>query len=241
MLTLSPGGLNVHQGHLFLPSTSVSPTCADISLPFCSYRFSRKINIWATSLIVSPFLGPFIACWIVGRTTWRWAFWSLAILNAVAWLLVLLGMDETFYPRNLARGQVPVRKSRTMRLLGVEQWKTNLVPNTFLQAGMRSWTAITKLPVLLCFVYYFMTFAWVIGVNITIGVFIIPAYNFTFDNLGKSDLNLNGQRTSRLILHHSSHVPCPYPWHHSWPDNWPLAARLSGSLIHGSPQRTDHP
>lgn len=95
-------------------------------------------------------------------------------------------MDETFYPRNLASGRAPVRRSRILRVFGIEQWKTNLVPNTFLQAGMRSWTAITKLPVLFACVYYFMTFAWVIGVNITIGVFIIPAYNFTFDNLGES-------------------------------------------------------
>lgn len=137
-------------------------------------------------MILSPFLGPFIACWIVAHTTWRWAFWSLSILNAVAWLLIVFCMDETFYPRNLAAGQVPVRKSRMLRVLGIEQWRTNLVPNTFLQAGMRSWTAITKLPVLLSCIYYFMTFAWVIAVNITIGVFVIPAYHFTFDNLGKS-------------------------------------------------------
>jgi hypothetical protein len=97
-------------------------------------------------------------------------------------------MDETFYPRHLAPGQYPVRKSRILRVLGIEQWKTNLVPNTFLQAGLRSWTAITKLPVFIACVYYFMTFAWVIGVNITIGVFIIPAYKFTFDNLGESAL-----------------------------------------------------
>lgn len=177
--------------------------------------------MWASSLIISPFLGPFIACWIVGHTSWRWAFWSLSVLNAVAWLLIVFCMDETFYPRHLATNQVPVRKSRLLRLLGVEQWKTNLIPNTFLQAGMRSWTAITKLPVLLSVVYYFMTFAWVIGVNITIGVFIIPAYNFTFDNLGECYLSPTALSASSLT-HHSSHVLGSYNWHYSWSGCWSL-------------------
>lgn len=150
------------------------------------HQHPRKINVWATSVILSPFLGPFIGCFIVGHSSWRWAFWSLAILNGVAWLLIVCFMDETFYPRHLAPGQTPVRKSRWMRVLGIEQRKTGLVPNTFWQAGLRSWTAITKLPVLLSCIYYFATFAWVIGVNITASVFVIPAYNFNFDQLGKS-------------------------------------------------------
>jgi MFS family permease len=149
------------------------------------HQHPRKINVWATSLILSPFLGPFIACWIVGHTSWRWAYWSLAILNAVAWILIVTCMDETFYPRHLPPGQTPVRRSRILRVLGIEQWKTGLIPNTLFQAGMRSWTAITKLPVFLSFIYYFLTFAWVIGVNITIGVFIIPLYKFSFNGLGK--------------------------------------------------------
>lgn len=45
--------------------------------------------VWATAVILSPFLGPFIACFIVGHPTWRWAYWSLAILSAVAWLLIV--------------------------------------------------------------------------------------------------------------------------------------------------------
>jgi MFS family permease len=173
-------------------------------------------------VLVSPFLGPFIACWIVGHSTWRWAFWSLAILNAVAWLLVIFFMDETFYPRHLSPGKYPVRKSRILRVLGIEQWKTNLVPNTFLQAGMRSWTAITKLPVFLACVYYFMTFAWVIGVNITIGVFIIPAYKFTFDNLGKLVSKWVGLECF-LLTGDSSHVSCSDHRKHPRPICWPLA------------------
>jgi MFS family permease len=171
--------------------------------------------VWSAAVIISPYLGPFIACWIVGHTSWRWTYWSLAILNAVAWLFIVFCMDETFYPRHISPGQFPIRKSRALRLLGIEQRKTNLIPNTFWQAGMSSWTAITKLPVLLNFVYYFMTFAWAIAANITIGVFVISLYNFTFDNLGKSSFSLACLNLSDLTLH-SSVVPCSDPRHDSW-------------------------
>ena len=90
---------------------------------------------------------------------------------------------------------------------------------------MRSWTAITKLPVLLSFVYYFMTFAWVIAVNITIGVFVIPTYNFTFDNLGKFNFSLIELiGVTCCLTPDSSVVSCSYHWHHSWSSRWPLVA-----------------
>jgi hypothetical protein len=42
---------------------------------------------------------------------------------------------------------------------------------------------IMKLPVLLSCIYYFFTFAFVIGNNVTISVFLVPEYNFNFRNL----------------------------------------------------------
>lgn len=163
----------------------------------CFFRLSWVLSLPAGSLGTPPGdgrFGKYSHCPPlppkIGTKSRLLFFRSLAILNAVAWLLIVFFMDETFYPRHLPAGQVPVRQSRILRVVGIEQWKTNLIPNTFWQAGMRSWTAITKLPVLLSCIYYFMTFAWVIAVNITIGVFVIPTYNFTFDNLGKFSFHL---------------------------------------------------
>ena len=144
------------------------------------HEHPRKINIWSTALILSPFIGPLIASLIISGTTWRWAFWVIMIIDAVALALTVTFLDETFYLRD---GTVPTPKSRWMRLIGVEQRRTKLIPYTFIGAGKRSLVAITKLPILISTVYYFFSFASVIAVNITISVFILPEYHFGYQQL----------------------------------------------------------
>lgn len=95
-------------------------------------------------------------------------------------------MDETIYNRNLAQDQQPVPKSRLLRLIGVEQWRDRHLRQTFLQALMRPIIAISKLPVLLCTIYYFLNFAWIIGVNATVSIWLTTIYKFTPYNLGTS-------------------------------------------------------
>ena len=93
-------------------------------------------------------------------------------------------MDETIYNRNLSQDQQPVPRSRLLRLVGVEQWRSRHLRQTFSQALMRPLIAISKLPVLLCTIYYFLNFAWVIGVNATISIWLTTFYKFTPYNLG---------------------------------------------------------
>ena len=146
------------------------------------HQHPRKINIWSTALILSPFVGPLFAALIVQSASWRWAFWLVTLVDAVALILTVLFLDETFYPRHTG-APVPQPKSRFLRLLGIEQRRTHLIPNTFFGAAKRSLVAISKLPVLIATVYYFFTFAWVIGNNITISVFIVPEYHFNYNQL----------------------------------------------------------
>ena len=110
------------------------------------HEHPRKINIWSTALIFSPFLGPLLTALIVSGASWRWAFWLVTLIDAVALILTVAVCDETFWPRS---GPAPVTKSRWLRLVGVEQFTTKRVPNTFLGAGKRSVVAISKLPVLI--------------------------------------------------------------------------------------------
>jgi MFS family permease len=144
------------------------------------HEHPRKINIWATAPILAPFLGlPFTAL-TVQSASWRWAFCLVIYIDAVALLLTVAFLDETFWPRD---GTIPTTKSRYLRLLGIEQWRTKLIPNTFFDAPNRPFIAILKLPVLISTVYYFCTFAWVIGNNITISIFIVPGYDFNYNQL----------------------------------------------------------
>lgn len=145
----------------------------------------RKINIWSDAVIVSPYLGPLITAFIVDKEVWNNAFWVNTGLTALCWLLVVGLMDETIYNRNIPTSQQPVPKSRMLRLVGIEQWRTRHLRQTFVQAFMRPFIAVSKIPVLLITIFYFLNFSWVIGVNATISIWLTEFYKFTPYNLGK--------------------------------------------------------
>lgn len=147
---------------------------------------SRKINIWSAAIIVSPYLGPLFTAFIINKMKWPVAFWVSTGMTALGWLLIVAFMDETIYNRNIPQSEQPVPNSRLLRLLGIEQWHSRHQRQSCLQAFMRPIRAISKLPVLLCTVYYFLNFAWVIGVNATISIWLTSIYKFTPYNLGRT-------------------------------------------------------
>ncbi|KAL8705629.1 MAG: hypothetical protein Q9201_001266 [Fulgogasparrea decipioides] len=151
---------------------------------FFFHEHPRKINIWSGAIIVSPYLGPLITAFIINKLKWPVAFWVFTAFTALCWLLVVGFMDETIYNRNIPRERQPVPKSRLLRLVGVEQWRSRRTRQSFGQAIMRPIIAISKLPVLLCTIYYFLNFAWIIGVNATISIWLTSIYKFTPYNLG---------------------------------------------------------
>ncbi|CAO1605759.1 hypothetical protein XANCAGTX0491_009265 [Xanthoria calcicola] len=153
---------------------------------FFVHEHPRKINIWSGFIILSPYLGPFSASFIVWKSTWRWAFYLLAMVSALSWLLIVALADETYYDRHIPMDQQPKRKSRLSRLVGIEQWKSRHQRPAFGRALLRPFFAIVKLPVLLSFGYYVFTFAWVIGLNTQISVFLTDPelYGFNEKELG---------------------------------------------------------
>ena len=135
---------------------------------------------------MSPYLGPLITAFTINKEAWPNAYWVNTGFSGLCWLLVVGLMDETIYNRGLARDQQPVPTSRLLRLVGVEQWRGRHLRQTLPQAFMRPIIAISKIPVILCTVYYFLNFAWVIGVNTTISVWLTNIYKFTPYNIGGS-------------------------------------------------------
>lgn len=142
-------------------------------------------------------------------------------------------MDETIYNRSLARGQQPVPKSRLLRLVGVEQWRARHLRQNLFQALMRPVIAISKLPVLLCTIYYFLSFAWVVGVGATISIWLTDFYKFTLYNIGASHIFIQSEKRiqsltpahPRLLLLRLCKRRC----HRRSP--WPLATRPRRRLL----------
>ncbi|PBK79305.1 MFS general substrate transporter [Armillaria gallica] len=66
-----------------------------------SHLQARKLNIWTTGFIISPFLSPFAFGFLVARQTWRWAYGIGCIYSAVVCALIALFSDETMYDRTV--------------------------------------------------------------------------------------------------------------------------------------------
>jgi len=148
---------------------------------FFFHQLPRKINIWSGHIIVSPYLGPCVASFVVWGLTWRWVYWIFAIMNYIAFIIIILFIDETFYDRRLPRSEQPAWNSRLLRLTGFERHGRY----SLLSALSRPFVAISKIPVAVITVYYFLNFSWTIGVNSTIATWLSEDYHFTGKQTGK--------------------------------------------------------
>ena len=161
---------------------------------FFLHEHPRVINYIEFSVILSPYLGPLIASFIVSETSWRWTFWVCTILACVGLLLVFL-LDETLFDR---RSPAIPRGSYFSRLLGVQQakgWKQRSLIRSF----SRLLNTITKLPVLIILVYYFLNFAWVIGFNTAVAIWLTEEYGFSLRGLGKPPRNFSICRSVLVV------------------------------------------
>ncbi|KAL9576587.1 MAG: hypothetical protein Q9212_006977 [Teloschistes hypoglaucus] len=153
---------------------------------FFFHEHARKINIWSAFIIVSPYMGPLLGAFMLTKLKWQWPFWILTILTGLCMFAIAFFVDETYYDRRLPIEKQPPRQSRLLRVIGIEQWRSRHLRNTFWEAMMRPVQVILKPTVLISFVYFFFTFAWVVGINTTLAIFIGPLYDFGLKQIGIS-------------------------------------------------------
>ncbi|KAF2659395.1 MFS general substrate transporter [Lophiostoma macrostomum CBS 122681] len=151
---------------------------------FFFHERARKINIWAAFIILSPYMGPLFAAFIITTKPWPIAFWVYFVETALALILVILFAEETYYDRRISPSNQPPKGSRISRLLGVAQFRSRHLRNSFGQACMRPIRVIMKPTVFLSSLYYLLTFAWVVGINTTLSIFLTPLYNFGPKQIG---------------------------------------------------------
>ena len=170
--------MNIRKFHFPAP---ISRTQSDQTI-----LISRKINIWAGFVILSPYFGPLFTAFILSVTKWNWGFWLLTMLTGLCLVCIILFVDETYYNRRIPASERPMPHSRIKRLIGIEQWHSRKQRSTFWQAFMRPWQVIAKPTVLLSMTYYMFSFAWVVGINTTLSIFLTPLYNFGLRQIGMS-------------------------------------------------------
>lgn len=82
---------------------------------FYMHERPRKINVWVVCILGGPFLGPFLASWLIEVLSWRAVFGVLAGLHGFALLVLFLLGDETLFDQ----GRYRVKGNRVKSLIGL--------------------------------------------------------------------------------------------------------------------------
>ncbi|KAI9705223.1 MAG: hypothetical protein M1820_005370 [Bogoriella megaspora] len=151
---------------------------------FFFHEHARKINVWASFIILSPYFGPLFAAFIISTQKWQWAFGVYTIETGLCLIAIILLVEETFYNRRIPPSTQPPRGSHWQRLVGISQWRSRYQRSTPMQAIMRPIRVILKPIVFLSTFYYMFTFAWVVGINTTLSIFVTPLYGFGPKQIG---------------------------------------------------------
>ena len=155
---------------------------------FFVHERARKINIWASFVILSPYFGPLITAFISATQKWQWAFGVYTIMTGLCLIAQISFGEETYFNRKIPANERPRRTpgvgGKISRLIGTEQWRSRGQRSTFYQALMRPFLVLMKPTVFLSTVYYLLTFAWVVGINTTLSIFVTPLYNFGLKSIG---------------------------------------------------------
>lgn len=117
---------------------------------FFFHESARKIGLWASLYISSPYLGPLLANFVVaGTANWRAVFWMCVGVCGFQFTLILLFLDEPYYNRALPSTQQPERGNRILRLLGI--WQITNHDGYFysVKAAYSRWFATITQPALL--------------------------------------------------------------------------------------------
>ncbi|EEA22304.1 MFS transporter, putative [Talaromyces marneffei ATCC 18224] len=143
----------------------------------------RMINIWATTFLIGPFLGPAIAGYILVASQYRWIipFGVLTALYGVSTIMIMLFGHETYYDHENSRPNIkrPMMK-RIYSFIGLNNNNTHLDRRTTLVSESSTlWKLIFRLPLLLTGINVMINFCWPIGITVTVESFLhSPPYMF---------------------------------------------------------------
>lgn len=114
---------------------------------FYFHERARKINLWAFSFLVGPYLGPFISGFIIQAVSWRADFAVLAGFYALSALIVIFCGQETLYDRENPQKNPTGLKGRVELLVGIAGYRAVRRPS--LWTVTKDLASISILPQLL--------------------------------------------------------------------------------------------
>ncbi|OAP56444.1 putative MFS-type transporter [Fonsecaea erecta] len=168
----------------FFSAVTQSMTTVLINDMFFFHEKARKIGIWASFVVLAPSLGPMLGAFMLNTQRWPVPFWVLSSLTGLCLVLVIIFGEETYYDRRLTLEEQPARRSRLLRLVGVEQFHSRRLRNTVRETLRRPARVIMLPTVFISVIYAGITFAWQVGINTTSAIFLTPLYHFDILQVG---------------------------------------------------------
>ncbi|KAL4756149.1 putative MFS transporter [Aspergillus foveolatus] len=158
-----------------------------VGLPIIHDMYDPKdwphmINIWGTTFLIGPFLGPAIAGYIGAGSDWKVSFGTLTLFYGLSTILIFLFGHETYF----VKGRQCQRNTRFQAIFGIKSHNLPVFSTVAL------WTKtlvvyILKFPLLLTGIATMVNFCWPIGITVTVSTFVAqPPY--LFDTVQSSSL-----------------------------------------------------
>jgi hypothetical protein len=108
-------------------------------------------------------MGPLLAAFMMATQRWSVPFWVFTAESALCLTLIVCFLEETYYDRRIAAVDQPQKGNRIQRLVGIAQWRSRHLRNTFGQAMWRVFSVLLKPSILLSNIYYLLVSISMLG------------------------------------------------------------------------------
>ncbi|KAG1793709.1 MFS general substrate transporter [Suillus plorans] len=162
----------IHAALQHLPTSKGLYVVTDI-FPF--HLQARKLNIWTSGFVLSPYLSPCVFGFFVAHVSWRWAYAIGSIYNAIVLLLIVFFMEETMYDRHLASKPLQISTGLRYRfetLIGVTGYKMAKYRSRWPEVLLASLDVVWRPQFFFVVLFEALVFGFSIGLNTTNVVFM---------------------------------------------------------------------
>ncbi|KAF9220734.1 MFS general substrate transporter [Gyrodon lividus] len=136
---------------------------------------ARKLNIWTSGFLISPFVSPFVFGFLSARASWRWSYGIGSIYSAIVLVLIVFFLEETMYDRGTNRP--PPRRTSGFRyrfqtLIGITGYKLAKYRDSWSEVTVACLSVVWRPQFILVVFFEAFVFGFSVGLNVTNVVFL---------------------------------------------------------------------
>ncbi|KAJ7800511.1 major facilitator superfamily domain-containing protein [Mycena olivaceomarginata] len=146
---------------------------------------ARKLNLWTTGFMISPFVSPFLLGFLIAHANYKWAYAAGAFYSLVVLLMIVFLGEETLYDRTLRpipRKPTVGLRYRVETLLGATGWKMTMFRPNWYECVVSPLRVVWRPHALLIMIFGGVEFGLSIGITVTNAIFLgtAPPTGFGF-------------------------------------------------------------